>query len=214
MQQGCPALVLEYMSGGSLFDLLHNSKQELLPIMLSRMALEVASGVSYLHDHAVIHRDVKSANVLLDEHMHAKVSDFGISTNFGPEHTAETGTYRSMAPEVITHQAYDHHCDVFSFGILVWEMCHQEIPFGRDSGLQAAFAVAMERKRPKISLLPPLELFAPLIRQCWSHEPTARPSMARVVTEIMATDAQTKLHCKIHGAKCVRSTTVASQTGC
>ena len=67
----------------------------------------------------VIHRDIKSANVLLDDRMHAKVSDFGISTTFGPEHTAETGTYRCMAPEVITHQRYDHHCDVFSYGVLL-----------------------------------------------------------------------------------------------
>ena len=104
VQHGLPALVLEFMSGGSLFDLLHNSQATLTPPLLSRLALEVASGVNYLHEHSVIHRDIKSANVLLDDRMHAKVSDFGISTTFGPEHTAETGTYRCMAPEVITHQ--------------------------------------------------------------------------------------------------------------
>ena len=87
------------MAGGSLFDLLHNSPAELFPSTLTRIALEVASGVAYLHQQEVIHRDVKSANVLLDADLHAKVSDFGISTTFGPEHTAETGTYRSMAPE-------------------------------------------------------------------------------------------------------------------
>ena len=195
MQQGFPALVLEYMSGGSLFDLLHNSKRQLPPTLLSRMALEVASGVNYLHEHSVIHRDVKSANVLLDKEMHAKVSDFGISTNFAPEHTAETGTYRSMAPEVITHQSYDASCDVFSFGVLLWEICHQQIPFAKESGLQAAFAVAMERKRPSITLPHPLGLFAPLIQQCWAHEPAARPPMSRVVVEIMSIDAKVRLQC-------------------
>lgn len=200
MQQGFPALVLEFMSGGSLFDLLHNSKRQIAPTLLSRISLEVASGVNYLHEHTVIHRDIKSANVLLDDNMHAKVSDFGISTNIGPEHTAETGTYRSMAPEVITHQPYDQQCDVFSFGVLLWEMCHQEIPFGKESGLQAAFAVAMERKRPLISLQPPLELFSPLIQQCWAHEPAARPAMLRVSRDLMAIDAKIKANYEGNGS--------------
>ena len=54
----------------------------------------MASGVAYLHNNGVIHRDIKAANVLLDDGQHAKVTDFGISTNFAAEHTAETGTYR------------------------------------------------------------------------------------------------------------------------
>jgi len=196
MQQSLPALVLEYMCGGSLFDLLHNSGATLTPPLISRLALEVATGINYLHQNAVIHRDIKSANVLLDERMHAKVSDFGISTNFGPEHTAETGTYRSMAPEVITHQRYDHLCDVFSYAVLLWEMTHRQIPFGRDSGLQAAFAVAVERRRPEIRLTPVLAPFCDLIQRAWSHDPSGRPTMSCVVNEIVTIDAQVKAGCE------------------
>ena len=58
--------------------------------------------------------------------MRVKLADFGISTKFensaGTEHTAETGTYRYMAPEVIRHQQYDHKCDVYSYGVLLWEV--------------------------------------------------------------------------------------------
>ena len=81
---------------------------------------------------------VKAANVLLDERQHAKVTDFGISTKHGPGmgHTAETGTYRSMAPEVISHQTYDYKCDVYSFAVLLWEIAHQQIPFEDDNALQ------------------------------------------------------------------------------
>ena len=143
----------------------------------------------------VIHRDIKSANVLLDDRMHAKVSDFGISTTFGPEHTAETGTYRCMAPEVITHQRYDHHCDVFSYGVLLWEMTHRQIPFGKDSGLQAAFAVAVERRRPQVKLAPLLEAFGQVITRAWAHEPTIRPSMQSIVVDIMVIDAKVKADC-------------------
>ena len=95
-----------------------------------------------------------------------------------------------MAPEVITHQHYDHRCDVFSFGVLLWEIYHQEIPFCKESGLQAAFAVAMERKRPRIALPAPLDLLAPLIQLCWSHEPMSRPPMSRVVADIVAANAK------------------------
>ena len=103
MFDGRPSMVLEYMTGGSLHDLLHNSseKGELDPMLISRMVSEVASGVAYLHSNGVMHRDVKTANVLLDDSRHAKVTDFGISTRFGrKDYTAETGTYRQMAPEV------------------------------------------------------------------------------------------------------------------
>jgi len=200
MQQGFPAIVLEYMHGGSLHDLLHNrthacegDEETPLPIaarLLSRISLEVATGVAYLHDSGVIHRDVKAANVLLDEKQHAKVTDFGISTNFGVEHTAETGTYRSMAPEVISHQKYDYKCDVYSFGVLLWEIVHQQIPFEEDNALQAAFAVAMEEKRPCINPRPDLETFGELISACWAQSPTTRPDMDLVVRRLIALDAQ------------------------
>lgn len=207
MQLSSPALVFEFMAGGSLFDLLHNSPAELFPSTLTRIALEVASGVAYLHQQEVIHRDVKSANVLLDADLHAKVSDFGISTTFGPEHTAETGTYRSMAPEVLTHHPYNEMCDVFSFGVLLWEIGHIEIPFGSDSFLQAAFAVAVERKRPPVALPPPLGALAPLIQACWQHEPSDRPPMSRVLTELQAIEAQIRQLEERHagGGTCMRS---------
>ena len=63
--------------------------------------------------------------------MRVKLADFGISTKFensaGTEHTAETGTYRYMAPEVIRHQQYDHKCDVYSYGVLLWEVLHRQV---------------------------------------------------------------------------------------
>jgi serine/threonine protein kinase len=195
LHEGLPALVLEFMGGGSLFDLLHNSNSTLTPPLLSRLALEVATGISYLHAHSVIHRDIKSANVLLDDRMHAKVSDFGISTRFGTEHTAETGTYRSMAPEVIAHHSYDHRCDVFSFAVLLWEMAHRQIPFGHESGLQAAFAVAVEKRRPPIRLPALLDGFGSLITRAWAHDPATRPSMASITAEIQELDAKVKADC-------------------
>ena len=136
MQRGLPAIVLEYLPG-SLHDLLHKPSStgkhaKLRPLserVQVQIGREIATGVAYLHSKQLIHRDIKAANVLLDEHMHVKLADFGISTGFGPDHTAETGTYRYMAPEVIRHQQYDHKCDVYSYGVLLWEVLHRQVPF-------------------------------------------------------------------------------------
>ena len=120
--------------------------------------------------------------MLLDSSQHAKVTDFGISTTFGREdYTAETGTYRFMAPEVIVHKPYDYHCDVYSFGMVVWETLHGAVPFGNYQPLQAAFAVAMEGQRPDINLRKDLQCYEPLMRGAYlprvapaRHDPLTR----------------------------------------
>ncbi len=207
MKQGFPAIVLEYLSGGSLFDLLHNSstrkhKHAITPALLSRISLEVATGIRYLHEHAIIHRDIKSSTVLLDDGCHVKLAGFGLSTQFGPDLTAETGTYRFMAPEVTIHEKYDCSCDVFSYAILLWEVMHRKVPFMGESptgenltGLQAAFAVAIEKRRPQIELQAPLDIFTPIIRRCWAHEPSDRPPMSEVAAELATLNAKVKNTC-------------------
>ena len=208
-----PAMVLEFLQGGSLHDLLHNPEEPPLvpprppsrdsdvpprpssrdgiknagsgPLdapLLARIVKEVASGVAYLHYNGVMHRDIKTANVLLDESGHAKVTDFGISTRFGrSEYTAETGTYRQMAPEVILHKPYNHKCDVYSYGMLLWETLHRRLPFESATPLQAAFAVAMQLARPPIELRDELQPYAPIITACWDVEPAERPEMEQIV---------------------------------
>ena len=91
---------------------------EYLPI-----ALDIANGMAYLHSQAILHRDLKPSNVLLTNNKRAKISDFGMSVAItGQELTAETGTYRWMAPEVIKHESYSSNADVYSFGIVLWQL--------------------------------------------------------------------------------------------
>jgi serine/threonine protein kinase len=112
----------------------------------------------------------------------SQVTDFGISTRFGrKDYTAETGTYRQMAPEVILHKPYNYKCDVYSYGILLWEALHRQVPFTGFAPLQAAFAVAMEQARPQIALREELRMYAELITACWDAEPRNRPDMDQVV---------------------------------
>lgn len=109
-------LVFEYMQNGTLTDLMR-SKKGGLPFF--RLAKEIALGMNYLHLCSIIHRDLKSANILIDQHGTAKVSDFGLSCVYdlsaATELTAETGTYRWMAPEVIRHEPYTNKADMYRY---------------------------------------------------------------------------------------------------
>jgi len=190
MHQGHPFMVHEFIGGGSLHSFLHGSSDDsaswlpaLPPRLLSRIALETASAVAYLHSKGVLHRNIKAASVLLDDDQHVKLADFGLSTTLASDLTAETGTYRWMAPEVIGHRKYDDKCDVHSYGMLLWELTHRKIPFQGRGALQAAFAV-VQGERPPISLSGELQPFGNVIESCWQHLPTARPNMAKVVTMV------------------------------
>ncbi|XP_024451734.1 serine/threonine-protein kinase STY46 isoform X3 [Populus trichocarpa] len=117
-------IVTEFMSGGSMYDFLHKQKGSLNLQSLLRVAIDVSKGMHCLNQNHIIHRDLKSANILMDENGVVKVADFGVARvqDQTGVMTAETGTYRWMAPEVIEHKPYDHKADVFSFGIVLWEL--------------------------------------------------------------------------------------------
>jgi tRNA A-37 threonylcarbamoyl transferase component Bud32 len=124
-------LVFEFMENGTLTDLIRSRKA---PIDFFRISKEIAMGMNYLHLCSIMHRDLKSGNVLLDTHGTVKISDFGLSCvleigSASSELTAETGTYRWMAPEVIRHEPYSNKADVYSFGVVLWEMIAKDQPF-------------------------------------------------------------------------------------
>ncbi|KAI2488907.1 protein tyrosine kinase [Fragilaria crotonensis] len=168
----CFCLAYEYCEGGSLLSLMSDTARyyEYLPL-----ALDIANGMAYLHSRQVIHRDLKPSNVLLTRDRRAKISDFGMSVaNQGQELTAETGTYRYMAPEVIRHESYSSNADVYSFGILLWQLITREVPFSTMTPIQAAFSVAQGR-RPEIPTSTPPRL-REIISACWDQDAHMRPS--------------------------------------
>ena len=180
-------LVFEYMHHGTLTDLIRSSSTRSSTSSLVdffRIGTEIALGMNYLHLCSIIHRDLKSGNILLDRHGTAKVSDFGLSCVFecgaGSELTAETGTYRWMAPEVIRHEPYSNKADVYSFAIVLWEMVAKEQPFKGMSPIQAAFAVARQQMRPTIPPETPSKL-GELIKHCWCQDAEQRPSFEDIL---------------------------------
>ncbi|KAF5730087.1 serine/threonine-protein kinase HT1-like [Tripterygium wilfordii] len=125
-------IITEYLAGGSLRKYLHHQEPNSVPLnLVLKLALDIARGMQYLHSQGVLHRDLKSENLLLDEYMCVKVADFGISCLESQCGSAKgfTGTYRWMAPEMIKEKHHTKKVDVYSFGIVLWELLTAMIPF-------------------------------------------------------------------------------------
>ncbi|MCL7022423.1 hypothetical protein MKW94_009526 [Papaver nudicaule] len=177
-------IITEYMSQGTLRMYL-NKKQ---PYSLStetilRLALDISRGMQYLHSQGVMHRDLKSNNLLLNDEMRVKVADFGTSCLETQCRASKgnMGTYRWMAPEMIKEKPYTRKVDVYSFGIVLWELTTALLPFQGMTPVQAAFAVAEKKARPPLpaNCQPVL---ANLIKRCWSSNPSKRPDFAYIVS--------------------------------
>ncbi|XAR73720.1 Dual-specificity kinase [Bertholletia excelsa] len=175
-------IVTEFMSRGSIYDFLHKQKGVFKLPALLKVALDVSKGMDYLHQNNIIHRDLKTANLLMDENEVVKVADFGVARVQAQTGvmTAETGTYRWMAPEVIEHKPYDHKADVFSFGIVCWELLTGELPYSYLTPLQAAIGVVRQGLRPTIPKHTHPKLVI-LLERCWQKKPTLRPNFSEII---------------------------------
>ncbi|KAK9284896.1 hypothetical protein L1049_024077 [Liquidambar formosana] len=175
-------IVTEFMSRGSVYDFLHKQRGVFKLPPLLKVAIDVSKGMNYLHQNNIVHRDLKTANLLMDENEVVKVADFGVSRVQAQSGvmTAETGTYRWMAPEVIEHKPYDHKADVFSFGILLWELLTGELPYSSLTPLQAAVGVVQKGLRPTIPKHTHPKL-AELLERCWQQDPTIRPNFSEII---------------------------------
>ncbi|OQR82129.1 kinase [Thraustotheca clavata] len=126
-------IVTEFLGGGSLFELLHKPAQSLTwRDNLLQYAIDICEGMAYMHAQTpqILHRDLKSPNILITENgTTAKIADFGFARMYA-EVMSTRGTPRWMAPEVLSgNSEYTEKVDVFSFGIVLWEMCTRAIPY-------------------------------------------------------------------------------------
>lgn len=125
------AIVLEYCPNKSLWSLLQHDNIILSWNERKRLSLEIARGMNYLHcfPTPIIHRDLKSLNILIDEAFRAKIADFGWTRLKSDRMTNRIGTFQWMAPEVINGEKYSEKADVFSYGIILWEIASREPPY-------------------------------------------------------------------------------------
>lgn len=176
-------VLIEFMERGSLQDILQDHNTGIPFETIVDYALQTAMGLDYLHHSVppVVHRDIKSANVLVSEAGKAKIADFGISTLKTTEWTMTAcGSPYWMAPEVLLNQRYDEKADVYSFGLLMWEMIARKTPFGHLQPTAVMIEVTQRKFRPPI--LPDWDPdYTQLMVRCWNHNPDNRPTMEEVV---------------------------------
>ncbi|XP_057502158.1 serine/threonine-protein kinase EDR1-like isoform X2 [Actinidia eriantha] len=178
------SIVTEFLPRGSLYRIIHRPLCQIDENRRIRMALDVAKGMNCLHTSipTIVHRDLKSPNLLVDNNWNVKVGDFGLSrlkhnTFLSSKSTA--GTPEWMAPEVLRNENSNEKCDVYSFGIILWELATLRLPWRGMNPMQVVGAVGFQNRRLDI----PKEvdpLVARIIWECWQTDPNLRPSFAQL----------------------------------
>lgn len=202
-------IVTEWCANGTLKDLIYKSE---IVFSLERMVnccLDIALGVHYIHSCTppVIHRDLKSENILVDAHFIMKVSDFGLShmrtttlqNKLSPEeHYGVIGTPQWMAPEIIDGTPYDEKVDTYSFGILMAEVFKRQGPYAEkgwelDDFMVVVHEVVRGGCRPVIPPWVPKEL-SDLLDQCLQEDPVNRPSFEVIMKTLRSFLSRTSKH--------------------
>jgi len=187
-------LCTEYMPRGSLYRVIHDYEQGFSWQLIKKMMVDAAKGCLYLHTFTpmIIHRDLKSHNLLVDETWRVKVCDFGLSAvteKVGKAMTA-CGTPCWTAPEILRSQKYSEKADIYSFGVVMWECATRMDPFAGMPPYQVIFAVGREGMRlpdPRNSVPPQ---YLSLMKECWNEDPQARPSIAEILERLDALDPE------------------------
>mmetsp|Transcript_27257 Transcript_27257/g.38413 ORF Transcript_27257/g.38413 Transcript_27257/m.38413 type:complete len:685 (+) Transcript_27257:201-2255(+) len=182
-------IITEFMPRGNLNKLLHDRSLHLDWDLRLRIAMDVAKGMNYLHksNPPIVHRDLKTYNLLVDGNYKVKVCDFGLARLLNQTSGVMTscGTPAWTAPEVLRNELYTEKADVYSFGIVLWELVTREEPHQGVPPFQVVFAVGTQGVRPPIPSTCPTE-FAKLIKDCWAESPTARPSFDEIILRLQS----------------------------
>ncbi|KAM9613196.1 mitogen-activated protein kinase kinase kinase 21 [Trichechus inunguis] len=203
-------LVLEFARGGALNRALAAAAdprapsprraRRIPPHVLVNWAVQIARGMLYLHEEAIVpilHRDLKSSNILLLEkiehdsdvcHKTLKITDFGLAREWHrTTKMSAAGTYAWMAPEVIKSSLFSKGSDIWSYGVLLWELLTGEAPYRGIDGLAVAYGVAVNKLTLPIPSTCP-EPFAKLMKECWEQDPHIRPSFALILEQLTAVE--------------------------
>jgi len=175
-------IVMELMPRGSLYRMIH-SVSAITPEQVRNYLLDAARGMDYLHNHEplIIHRDLKSHNLLISDSDSIKVCDFGLAKIMGPANSTMTqsGTPAWAAPEVLRCERYNQMADVYSYGVVIWELLSRDVPFSTLPPFQIVTLVGHQGIR--LPILPTWpQPYVQLMTACWAEKPVDRPTFSTI----------------------------------
>ncbi|KAL4436097.1 hypothetical protein ABPG77_005545 [Micractinium sp. CCAP 211/92] len=222
-------IVSEYCAKGSLTDVLRRAKRSPVDMPWTRrltMAMGAARGMLVLHAATppILHRDLKSPNILVDENWTAKISDFNLSKIMALD--SKTSSLAAMnprwlAPEIMAGEGASQASDMFSFGVILWELLTWQLPWGTAKPWKIINLVLNGGRLevPSRDSLPGddtpaftgLDRYVALIKRCWAHNPFDRPTFGEVIPELrsLLEEAQASTSAAAAAAR----TTSAEQAG-
>lgn len=198
------SLVIEYCSGGSLDNYFKELPYKIDVEQKIEVLLNTAKGIKHLHNLGIVHRDIKSMNILLkykiiNENIYgmAKLADFGICQTldeietFHDENSKNAGTPQWMSPEDLRNEKPSLKSDIYAFGILIWELFSEKVPYADNltedgdplAPYQIQYLVPNEMLRPRIDLLKndtPMEIIE-YLQKCWHDNKDLRPSIEDII---------------------------------
>lgn len=205
------ALVMEYMSNGSLNKLL--ASHTLMWPKKFQMIHEASMGMDFLHSMKppLLHLNLKTSNILLDDHLHVKISDFGLiqweedmSKTVLLENLTARGNISYIPPETFTQCPYPPGTtfDVYSFGIVIWEILTQQKPHAGCSMTTVLLQVS-QGKRPCVELIPErkpgeCDQMISIMTQCWDQDRRKRPQFSEIVKKIETLSETLRIPGSIH----------------
>jgi len=186
-------VIMEYVPGPSLHTLLAGSAMAVAAVV--RIAAELADGLAYAHQQDIVHRDLKVENILIGTDDQPKIADFGIARSIAAAGTSAAeesltregmmiGTTRAMSPEQIQGHEVDARSDLFSFGVLLYELVTGTSPFAADVNAVTILRVIHERPPSPRELVPDVpRALSDLIDHLLEKPPAQRPDSARAVRD-------------------------------
>jgi serine/threonine protein kinase len=188
-------IVMEFCAYGSVFDVLRRRREKnscTKPTQVLDWAKQISNGLNYLHSNKIVHRDVKSPNILIAENFILKISDFGTSKQLGNKQgqiMSFNGTSAWMAPEVIRQEPCSEKIDIWSFGIVLWEILTCEIPYHNIDPNAVMWGVGKGRLTLPIPSSVPNGLNL-LMTMCWNQKPSNRPSFQNIIKHLNISESE------------------------
>ena len=154
--------------------------------MKIKIALQIAFVIKYLHSRKIVHCDLKSPNILIDKNYNIKLGDFGLSRFIGKNSEnikGKIGTPHWMAPEILLGGKYEYHSDIFSYGMILWEILTGDIPYNNIDPKKIENLITNEKNIVKVPDYGNL-ILRKLCKSCINYEPEKRPSIDEILKEL------------------------------